>query len=138
MRVLRSKKSLAVAAALVVTGASAAIAISATTTQVISDTTSVHLRIQRQTLDNFDSGWHIHPGLVVIKVHEGSIQIYEDGCTPKTVGAGETIMEMPYAPIRVKAAHAVETVTFILNASDPVTVPLSPYSPGYNPCPSLP
>ena len=138
MRVLSSKKSLAVAAGLVVAGASAAIAISATTTQVISDTTAVHLRIQKSTFDNYDSGWHIHPGLVVIKVHEGSLQVYEDGCTPKTLGAGETTMEMPYAPIRVKTAHAIETVTFILNGPDPVAVPLSAYSPGYNPCPSLP
>jgi hypothetical protein len=138
LRALRSKKFLALLAGLVVAGASAAIAISATTTQVISDTTAVHLRIQKTTFDNYDSGWHIHPGLVVIKVHEGSLQVYEDGCTAKTLAAGETTMETPYVPIRVKTAHAVETVTFILNGSDPVAVPLSAYSPGYNPCPSLP
>ena len=138
LRALRSKKFLALLAGVVVAGASAVIAVSATTTQVISDTTAVHLRIQKSTFDNYDSGWHIHPGLVVIKVHEGSVQVYEDGCTPKTVAAGETTMEAPYAPIRVKATHAVETVTFILNGPDPVAVPLSAYSPGYNPCPSLP
>ena len=138
MRALRSKRFGAALAAVVVAGASAVIGIAATTTQVISDTTAVHLRIQKATLDNYDSGWHIHPGLVVVKVHEGSLQVYEDGCTPKTVAAGETTIEAPYAPIRVKTAHAVETVTFILNGPDQVAVPLSAYSPGYNPCPSLP
>jgi hypothetical protein len=138
MRVLRSKKVLVLLTAAVAAGASAAIAISATKTQVIIDTTAVHLRIQKATLDNYDSGWHIHPGLVVVKVHEGSLQVYEDGCTPKTVGAGETTIETPYQPIRVTTTHAVETVTFILNGPDQVAVPLSAYSPGYNPCPSLP
>ena len=138
MRVLRSKKFLIPLTAAVAAGASAAIAISASTSQVIIDTTAVHMRIAKQTLDNFDSGWHIHPGLVVIKIHEGSVQVYENGCSPKTVGAGETTFEAPYEPIRVKTTHAVETVTFILNGPDPVAVPLSAYSPGYNPCPSLP
>jgi hypothetical protein len=138
MPALRSKKMLALVAALVAAGASAAMAVSASKTQVIADTTAVHMRIVKQTLDNFDSGWHIHPGLLVVTVHEGSIQFYENGCTPKTVGAGETTMETPYMPIRAIATHAVETVTFILNAPDPVTIPLSAYSPGYNPCPTLP
>ena len=138
MRGLRSKKLFALVAALVVAGTSAAIAVSASKTQVIADTTAVHMRIVRQTLDNFDSGWHVHPGLVVVSVHEGSIQFYDNGCTPKTVGAGEFTIEPAHTPIRAIAGHAVETVTFILTASDPVTIPLSAYSPGYNPCPSLP
>ena len=138
MRVLRSKKFLVLLGVIVGAGIGAAIAISASTTQVELDTTAVHLRVVKQTLDNFDSGWHVHPGLVVVTVHEGSIQFYENGCTPKTVGAGETTMEAPYQPIRAISTHAVETVTYILNAPDPVLIPLSSYSPGYNPCPSLP
>jgi quercetin dioxygenase-like cupin family protein len=138
MRALRSKKFLVLLTAAVAAGASAAIAISASTPQVISDTTAVHMRIVKQTLDNYDSGWHIHPGLVFVKVHEGSLQFYEDGCTAKTVNAGDFTIEPPYEPVRVKATHAVETVAFVLNATDPVAVPLSAYSAGYNPCPSLP
>lgn len=138
MRLVRSKWFLALLAAMVVAGASAAIAISASSMQVITDTTSVHLRVVRQTLDNYDSGWHVHPGLVVVYVHEGSIQFYTNGCTPRTVGAGEFTIEPPHTPIRAFATHAVETVTFILNGPDPVTIPLSAYSPGNNPCPSLP
>src|SRR5262249_4129014 len=127
--------------AFVAAGASAAIAISASTPssqQVIVDTTAVHMRVVKQALDNYDSGWHIHPGLVFVKVHQGSLQFYEDGCTPKTVSAGERTSEPPYEPVRVIATHAVETVTYLLNAPDPVLVPLNVYSPGYNPCPALP
>jgi hypothetical protein len=139
MHILRSKTSLVVVTAVVAAGASAAIALSAAPApQVILDTTAVHMRVVKQTLDNYDSGWHIHPGLVFVKVHEGSLQFYEDGCTPKTVNAGDFTIEPSYEPVRVKATHAVETVTFILNAADPVAVPLTAYSPGYNPCPSLP
>lgn len=138
MHVLRSKKFLVLLAMIVVAAASAAIAISATTVQVITDTTNVHLRVVRQTLDNFDSGWHVHPGLVVVYVYEGSIQFYTNGCTPKTVGAGDFTIEPPHTPIRAIATHAVESVTFILNGPDPVTIPLSAYSPGSNPCPTLP
>ena len=138
VRTLCSKKVVVLLAALVVASASAAIAISAATPQVIADTTAVHMRVVKQTLDNYDSGWHIHPGLVFVKVQEGSLQFYEDGCTPKTVNAGDLTIEPPYEPVRVKATHAVETVAFVLNAADPVLVPLSAYSPGDNPCPSLP
>jgi hypothetical protein len=138
MHVLRSKKFLALLAGVVVAGATAAIAISASTTQVIVDTNAVHMRIQKSTFDNYDSGWHVHPGVVIIKIQEGSVTVYENGCTPKTVGAGDTTIEAPYLPIRVTSVHAVETVTYLLNAPDPVAIPLSSYSPGYNPCPSMP
>src|SRR6478672_12574503 len=103
MRFPRSKKVLVLLTATIAAGASAAIAISASTPQVIVDTTAVHLRVVKQTLDNYDSGWHIHPGLVFVKVHDGSLQFYEDGCTPKTVNAGDFPVEPPYAPVRVKA-----------------------------------
>ena len=139
MRVLHSKKFLGLMVGiLLAAGASAAIALSASKTQVINDTNNVHLRIVRQTLDNFDSGWHVHPGLVFVYVNEGSIQFYTNGCTPKTVGAGEFTVEPPHTPIRAIATHADESVTFILNGPDPVTIPLSAYSPGANPCPTLP
>jgi hypothetical protein len=138
MRLLRSKKILALLAAGLVAAASAAIAISATTIQWTVDTTAIHMRSVKQTLDNYDSGWHVHPGLVVVKVQEGSVQVYDNGCTPKTVGTGDFTIEAPYTPIRVTTTHAVETVTFILNAPDPISIPLSSYSPGLNPCPSLP
>jgi hypothetical protein len=140
MRVLRSKKFLVLLAGLVTTGSAVAIAIAAVTSQqVITDTTNVHLRVQKTIADAFDSGWHVHPGLAVVQVEEGSLQIYENGCTPKTVAAGDTSIEIPYEPVRaIATGHVVWTTTFVLDGSGLFLIPLSSYSPGRNPCPSLP
>jgi hypothetical protein len=140
MRVLRSKKFLVLLAGLATAAGAAAIAIAAVTSQqVITDTTNVHLRVQRTIAEGFDSGWHVHPGLAVVQVEEGSIQIYENSCTPKTVGPGDTFIEIPFRPVRaIATGHVVWTTTFVLNGPDPFQIPLSTYSPGLNPCPTLP
>ncbi len=140
MRLLRSKKFLVLLGGIVAAGIGAAIAIAAVTSQsVITDTTSVHLRIQKTIADGFDSGWHVHPGIAIVQVQEGSIQIYENGCTPKTVAAGDTSIEVPFQPVRaIATGHVVWTTTFVLNGPDLFQIPLSSYSPGLNPCPTLP
>jgi hypothetical protein len=140
MRILRSKKFLVVLAGIVVAGSAVAIAVAAVTSQqVITDTTNVHLRVQKTTADGFDSGWHVHPGLAIVQVQEGSIQIYANSCTAKTVAAGDTFIEVPFQPVRaIGTGHVVWTTTFVLNGPDPFQIPLSAYSPGLNPCPSLP
>ena len=140
MRVPRSKKFLVLLGGIIAAGIAAAIAIPAVTSQqVIIDTNSVHLRIQRTIADGFDSGWHVHPGLAIVQVEEGSIQIYENSCTPKTVAAGDTFIEVPFQPVRaIGTGHVVWTTTFVLNGPDPFQIPLSTYSPGLNPCPTLP
>jgi hypothetical protein len=140
MRVLRSKKFLVLLAGLVTAGTAVAIAVAAVTSQqVITDTTNMHLRVQRTVADGFDSGWHVHPGLAIVQVEEGSFQIYENGCTPKTVGAGDTFIEVPYQPVRaIATGHIVWTTSFVVDNSGLFLIPLSTYSPGRNPCPSLP
>ena len=140
MRVLRSRKFLVLLAGLVTAGSAVAIAVAAVTSQqVITDTTNMHLRVQRTIADGFDSGWHVHPGLAVVQVEEGSLQIYENGCTPKTVAAGDTSIEIPYEPVRaIATGHVVWTTTFVVDGSGLFLIPLSSYSPGRNPCPSLP
>jgi hypothetical protein len=140
MHVFRSKKFLILLAMFVITGAAAAIAIAAVTSQqVVTDTSNVPLRVQRTIADGFDSGWHVHPGLAIVQVQEGSIQIYPNSCTPKTVAAGDTFIEVPFQPVRaIATGHVVWTTTFVLNGPDPFQIALSAYSPGLNPCPSLP
>jgi len=139
MHVLRSKRFLVLLAVFATAAAAAAIAVAAVTSQqVITDTTSVHLRVQRTIADGFDSGWHIHPGLAIVQVEEGAIQIYENSCTPKTVAAGDTFIEVPFRPVRaIATGHVVWTTSFVLNGPDLFQIPLSAYSPGLNPCPSL-
>ena len=140
MSVPRSKTFLVLLAMLVTAATAAAIAIAAVTSQtVITDTSNVHLRVQRTTAEGFDSGWHVHPGIAIVQVEEGSINLYENGCTPKTVAAGATSIEVPFRPVRaIATGHVVWTTTFVLNGPDPFQIPLSTYSPGLNPCPTLP
>ena len=140
MHFLRTKRFLVLLAGLVAAGGTAAVALPAVISQsVITDTTSVHLRVQRTAADGYDSGWHIHPGLSIVQVEEGSIQLYMNGCTPKTVGPGDTAIEIPFRPVRaIATGHVVWTTSFVLNGPDPFLIPLSAYSPGLNPCPSLP
>ena len=140
MSVPRSKTFLVLLAMLVTAATAAAIAIAAVTSQtVITDTSNVHLRVQRTTAEGFDSGWHIHPGLAIVQVEEGSINLYENSCTPKTLAAGSTSIEIPFRPVRaIATGHVVWTTTFVLNGPDPFQIALSTYAPGLNPCPTLP
>jgi hypothetical protein len=140
MRFLKSKKFLVVAASVVVAGAVAAVAIPAVTSQtIINDSNSVHFRVVRTAANGFDSGWHVHPGVAIVQVQEGSFQIYQDSCTPRTVSAGETYIEIPHDPVRAIATGPVAwTTTLLTNGGDLPQIPLSSYSSGVNPCPSLP
>jgi hypothetical protein len=138
MRHLRSKRALALLAAFVVCGLTAAIALPALTfQQVIYDANSVHLRIVRSVADGFDSGWHVHPGIVIFQVQEGSFQIYQGSCTPKTVNVGDTYFEVPHLAIRaVATGHVAWTTTLITSGNDLPQITWSAYSNGQrDPCP---
>ncbi len=140
MRFLRSKRVLVLLSAFTTAGMVAAIAFAAVTSQqVITDTTNMHLRVVKTIADGFDSGWHVHPGLAVVQVQEGSIQIYENGCTAKTVAAGDTFVEVPYTPVRaIATGHVVWTTSFVLDNAGAFQIPLASVNPGLNPCPTLP
>jgi hypothetical protein len=138
MRVLRSRKALAILASVIAAGIMAAVAISAITSKrVYADGTSLHYHFERNVADGLDSGWHVHPGLAIVQVEEGSLQITQGSCTPKTVGANETFIEVPWKPVRATATgRVVWTVSLLTNPSDPLQIPLSAYSPDQpNPCP---
>lgn len=132
MRVLRSKKLIALAGVLLVAAALAATGLSAVWAQVVQADTvgGVHLRVVSTSASDFDSGWHTHPGLVVVQVLQGSFQITQGSCTPKTVSAGETYIEVPFVPVRaVATGRIVWTTTYILKTEDPVTTTVA------SPCP---
>ena len=132
MRVLRSKKILAVVGAVLVGGTLAAAGISSIWTQtVLSDGTNVHVRVIRTIASDFDSGWHMHPGPAIVQVQEGSFQITQGSCTPKTVGAGETFIEVPFLPVRAIAVGKISwTVTQFGSYENPLSTPVTT-----NPCP---
>ena len=132
MSVLRSKKKiLALAGAMLLAGVLAGVGISALTAQVVvADFTNIHFRVVSSAASDYDSGWHIHPGLAIVQVQKGSLQITQGSCTAKTVSAGETSIETPFVPVRATATgQVVWTTTFLVRYEDPVTTPVT------SPCP---
>ena len=131
MRFLRSKKLIALVAVVLVAGAAAGVGISAVISRtIVADGENIHYQIVRSVADGFDSGWHIHPGLAIVQVQEGSVQITQGSCTPKTLNAGETLVEVPYAPVRaVATGRFVWTTTFFVRYEEAVTIPVP------SPCP---
>jgi len=140
MQVLRSKKFLVVLAGLSVAGIVAAVAIPAVISQaVVIDATTAHFRIVKTAADGFDSGWHVHPGVAIVQVQQGAFQMYQGSCTPRTVSAGDTFIEILYEPVRaVATGRIVWTTTLITNQGDLPLIPLAAYSPSNpNPCPGV-
>jgi hypothetical protein len=132
MRILRSKKAIVVLASTAVGAAVlAATAFSGIISQTIMrDSTNVHLRIVRSVADVYDSGWHVHPGPAVVQVQEGSFQITQGSCTPQTVSAGQTFVEVPFLPVRAVATGRVAWTTTLFGPyEDPLLTPTT------SPCP---
>jgi hypothetical protein len=113
MRFLHSKKALVLAVAALAAAALAAVGIAGVTSQtVLADATNLHIRVIKTAAYDYDSGWHIHPGPAIVQVQTGSFQITQGSCTPKTVAAGDTYIEIPYQPVRaVATGDIVWTVT---------------------------
>jgi hypothetical protein len=109
--------------------------------QVIADTSNVHMKIVRTSATDFDTGWHVHPGVAIVQVQEGSFKIYQGSCTPTTVSAGQTFIEAPHLPVRGIAAGTIKwTTTLITTGYDPPQIPMADYmnNKTYTPCPSVP
>lgn len=140
MRVSRSRRFLVVLALVLAAGALVSVALPAVIgRQVLAEGSNLRYQFIRQTADagGFDTGWHVHPGLVVLQVEEGSVQVFQGSCTAKTLGAGDTFIEVPWKPVRARASSAAAwTTSLFIAAGDQLSIPLSAYSPGQaNPCP---
>jgi hypothetical protein len=140
VRLFKSKRAIVTLASTVVgAGVFAAVALPALVSQqVINDANGPHFRIVRTIADDFDSGWHVHPGIAIVQVQQGAFKITQGSCTPRTVGAGETYIEVPHLPVRaVATGRIVWTTTLITNPGDPPQIPNADYSgaANANPCP---
>ena len=131
MRFLRLKKIYVLAGAVLAAAAITAVGISAVTSQtVLADGTNLHIRVVKTKAYDFDSGWHIHPGPAIVQVQAGSLQITQGSCTPKTVAAGETYIEVPFTPVRgVATGDVTWTTTLIGSYEDKLLTPVT------SPCP---
>jgi hypothetical protein len=140
MHVLRSKALLAPLGALIVGAVLATVAYGAVLSrQTFADGSGLSYRFERTTTDSggFDSGWHIHPGLVIVSVEAGPVQFYQGSCTARTFNTGDTIVEVPWRPARfVAPGSATWTTSLIVPTGQQLSVPLATYSPQQpNPCP---
>ncbi|HMC49228.1 MAG TPA: hypothetical protein VKH20_01145 [Solirubrobacterales bacterium] len=100
---------------------------------MVADTNTVRERIATITTDgNFNSGWHIHPGPVIVQVQSGYLKITQHTCNPNVIGPGETYIETPGVPVDAAAKHATTwTITEIFPDSHPGDPDRAPAS---NPC----
>ncbi len=64
--------------------------------------------------DGLDSGWHTHPGPVIVQVEAGSFKLYQGSCAPTIVGPGETYIEVPNLPVRAESKDAVTWTTTLI------------------------
>jgi quercetin dioxygenase-like cupin family protein len=94
---------------------------------VVTDTNDVRLRvIQSEFAEGFDSGWHTHPGPVIVQVQAGYFKIYQGSCQPTIVQKGETYLEIPLVPVRAMANRAVKwTTSQILPVGPPAQTPVA-------------
>ncbi len=59
------------------------------------------------------SGWHRHPGVVLVTVQTGALQHYDSDCTFETVSAGQTFWESGSEATIVRNATAHDTVVYV-------------------------
>ncbi len=135
MRSFRHKRRWIVLAILVLGAAGGAgIAVAALSATVLADTNTVREKIVRNqftpdtTTPTFSSGWHEHPGIVVVQVQSGKLTIFQN-CQKFTLGSGDMYIEVPYLPVNAVAnGPATWTSTLILANSTPGTPDRTPVS----------
>ena len=74
---------------------------------------------------NSSSGWHRHPGVVLVTVQSGTAVHYDSTCQPETIAAGQTFWESgPHATVlRNETNHnTVIYVTYILPTGAPLRI----------------
>ncbi|MEO7241041.1 MAG: hypothetical protein ABIW16_06535 [Sphingomicrobium sp.] len=70
-----------------------------------------------------DSGWHHHPGMVLVQVAEGTVKVYDSSCAFKTYGvgapAGSVFVEGKTVHKVTSAAGAVAYATAVVVKETP-------------------
>jgi quercetin dioxygenase-like cupin family protein len=70
------------------------------------------------------SGWHHHPGVVLVVVRSGTVTFYDENCDAEVHNAGEAFIESSDSPglaTNQGAEDAVVEATFIVPTSAPPT-----------------
>ena len=67
------------------------------------------------------TGWHSHPGLLLITVKEGSVEFYDKECAKHIYAAGQSFMEgaEPHAAMNRGTGNARLLVAYIVKKGEP-------------------
>jgi quercetin dioxygenase-like cupin family protein len=137
MKAVRPNKKIVLVLAMLTAAVGVGVAVATVTSTVLTDThptgglaNEVRLRIVRSEFvpspdqPAFSSGWHTHPGPVIVQVQQGRFRITDANCETTVLGPGETYIETPEQPLLVTAKKAVKwTNTFIVPANRPLATP---------------
>ncbi len=90
-----------------------------------TDDTTDHAVQKIVSTPGASSGWHRHPGVVLITVHSGTVALYDSQCRRETVTAGHTFWQsgMDADLVRNETAQdAVLYVTYIVPTGAPLRI----------------
>jgi quercetin dioxygenase-like cupin family protein len=76
------------------------------------------------------SGWHSHPGVVMVVVESGHVTTHDANCQTRTYGPGEAFVESGTAPFMVSNESstevAVDFATIVAPAASPFRIETDP------------
>jgi quercetin dioxygenase-like cupin family protein len=76
------------------------------------------------------TGWHYHPGVVIVVVESGQVTTHDSSCQTKTYGPHQTFVESGTEPFMVSnesdTTNAVVYATLIVPAGDPFRIETDP------------
>ena len=76
------------------------------------------------------SGWHYHPGVVMVVVESGQITTHDENCQTRTYGPHETFVESGTAPFMVSnessTENAVVYATLMVPTGSPFRIETDP------------
>ena len=83
------------------------------------------LRMQQLVFGaNSTTGWHHHPGMVIVMVASGTMEIWDTSCAKKAYGPGSPngqvfIEALPHAHQATSATGATAYVTYVVPSASP-------------------
>lgn len=79
---------------------------------------------------NGTSGWHFHPGIVIVVVESGQVTTHDEDCRTKTYGPHESFVESGTVPFMVSnestTANAVVYATIVVPVGNPFRIETPP------------
>ena len=76
------------------------------------------VRVQEVKIDvNGRSGWHHHPGMVIVAVEHGTLTVVDSSCHTTTYGTGSVFVEYGDEPMEVRNTGTDEAHVFATNVA---------------------